>query len=156
MWDIFFECSSQKEKKSRGGQETTQGKWMEGSSNATLLANLLEDIRTTKQNLAISSDAIATAQASFNTHYTTFLTLANQLEVKFKEIELRESAREDRENEATKKLQERESKCEEKEQRIAMRKKEMSAHQQKWNEIEQMMLKNATQLPTVIRFNVSM
>jgi hypothetical protein len=122
-------------------------------------ANLLESIRTTKKNLIASSEAITVAHASFTTQYNTFLTLAEQLESKFQELEVREGAVKIIANEVGDKdqqLKERERECTEREQKVQVREREVETKEAKWNETEKRMQQNAAKLPNVIQINVGM
>ena len=122
-------------------------------------ANLLEDIRTTKKNLSLSSEAINQAHTAFTNHYNTFLTLAEQLEAKFKELEVREASVEKREGDVKlreQSVEDREKKCTEREKKVEADCKEVVAKVEKWNETEKRMQQNAAKLPSVIRIDVSM
>jgi hypothetical protein len=120
--------------------------------------NLLEDIRATKKNLTLSSEAINQAHTAFTNHYNTFLTLAEQLEAKFKELETREVAVEKREGDVKvreQQVDDREKKCVEKEQKVAADCREVLVKIDLWNETEKRMQRNAAELPSVIRIDVS-
>ena len=121
--------------------------------------NLLEDIRATKKNLTLSSEAINQAHTTFTNHYNIFLTLAEQLEVKFKELETRELVVEKREGDLKVREQQveyREKKCIEREQKVEVDCKEVSAKIEMWNETEKRMQQNAAKLPSIIRIDVCM
>ena len=122
-------------------------------------ASLLEEIRTTKKNLTLSSEAINKVHKSFTDHYNTFLALAEQLEGKFKELEVREVSVEKREGDVKAKEQqvkEREKKCIEREQKMETSNKKALANIEKWNEIEKRMQQNASKLPSMIQIDVGM
>jgi len=120
-------------------------------------ANLLEEIRTTKKNLSLSSEAILTAHTNFTNQYNTFLSLAEQLENKFKELEGREDAALKKENETSGKaqqLEEREKKCVEKEKELEAREQKVKVNEERWTETENRMQQNAAKLPNVIQISV--
>ena len=103
-------------------------------------ASLLESIKTTKKNIIINSEAVITAHITFNNNYNTFLTLAEQLEDKLKEIEVREHGAEKRQKEIEDKdqqLHQRESTCNERERKIETREKEVVAKEDKWVAVEE-------------------
>ena len=122
-------------------------------------ASLLESIKTTKKNIIINSEAVITAHITFNNNYNTFLTLAEQLEDKLKEIEVREHGAQKRQKEIEDKdqqLHQRESTCNERERKIETREKEVVAKEEKWVAVEKRMKENANKLPNIIKVNVGM
>ena len=126
-----------------------------GGSNA----NLLEDIRTSKKNLTLSSEAITTAHAAFTIHYNSFLILAEKLEGEFKELEVREGAVDKREKDVKAQedqLQEREQKCTEREHKVVVREGAVTTKEERWTATEKKMQENTNKLPSVIQFNVCM
>ena len=119
-----------------------------GGSNA----NLLEEVRATKRD-------ITTAHATFTTHFNTFLSLAEQLEVRFKEVEGREAEVEKREN----KLKDADQQYEQRERNSLAREKEVKERERlviemetRWKETEKRMEANAAKLPTIIKLSISM
>jgi len=120
-------------------------------------ANLLEEIKSTKKNISISSEAILTAISSFTNQYNNFLTLAEQLENNFKQIGVREVAVEQLALEMkrkTQQLEERERKCVERENELEVRDKIVSGREEKWIATERRMDQNAAKLPSIINLNV--
>lgn len=86
----------------------------------------MEDIQKNKKTLSSSSEAILTAHTSFITNYKDFLSLVEKFEEKVRDLELREGAVKQLQNEVLKEkenLQLREKKCVEIEQRLARREK---------------------------------
>ena len=120
---------------------------MEGSN-----ANLLEEVRATKRD-------IITAHTTLTTHFNTFLSLAEQLETRLKEVEGREGEVEKREN----KLKGADQQYEEMKRRSLGREKEVEDRERsviekeaRWKETEYRMEANAAKLPSIIKLNISM
>ena len=119
-----------------------------GGSNA----NLLEEVRATKRD-------ITTAHTTFTTHFNTFLSLAEQLEIRLKEVEGREVEVEKRENKlrgADQQYEERERRSLGKEKEVEEREKTVVEKETRWKETEKRMEANAAKLPTIIKLNISM
>ena len=119
-----------------------------GGSNA----NLLEEVRATKRD-------ITTAHTTFITHFNTFLSLAEQLEVRFKEVEGRELEVEKKENKlkgADQQYEERERRSLGKEKEVEERERTVIEKETRWKETEKRMEANAAKLPTIIKLNISM
>ena len=82
-------------------------------------SKLIQDIRTSKEQLNLASQAVTQAHSSFTSQSTSLITLIDQLEGRFKELEDREQAVEKREKEVGDKIQlvqVREQRCAEREQ----------------------------------------
>ena len=119
-----------------------------GGSNA----NLLEEVRATKRD-------ITTAHTTFITHFNTFLSLAEQLEVRLKEVEGRELEVEKKENKlkgADQQYEERERRSLGKEKEVEERERTVLEMETRWKETEKKMEANAAKLPTIIKLNISM
>ena len=119
-----------------------------GGSNA----NLLEEVRATKRD-------ITTAHTTFTTHFNTFLSLAEQLEIRLKEVEGREVEVEKRENKlkgADQQYEERERRSLGKEKEVEERERTVLEMETRWKETEKRMEANAAKLPTIIKLNISM
>ena len=119
-----------------------------GGSNA----NLLEEVRATKRD-------ITTAHTTFTTHFNTFLALAEQLEVRLKELEGREGEVEKRENKlkgADQQYDERERNSLAREKKVEERERTVLEMEARWKETEKRMEANAAKLPTIIKLNISM
>ena len=131
-----------------GGQTSNQAQQTMGGSNA----NLLEEVRATKRD-------ITTAHTTFTTHFNTFLSLAEQLEVRFKEVEGREVEVEKRENKlkgADQQYEERERNSLAREKEVKERERSVIEMETRWKETEKKMEANAAKLPTIIKLNISM
>ena len=119
-----------------------------GGSNA----NLLEEVRATKRD-------ITTAHTTFTTHFNTFLSLAEQIEIRLKEVEGREGEVEKRENKlkgADQQLEKRERNSLAREKKVEERERTVIEMEARWKETEYRMEANAAKLPTVIKLNISM
>ena len=119
-----------------------------GGSNA----NLLEEVRATKRD-------ITTAHTTFTTHFNTFLSLAEQLEIRLKEVEGREVEVEKKENKlkgADQQYEERERKSHAREKEVEERERSVVEKETRWKETEKRMEANAAKLPTIIKLNISM
>jgi peptidoglycan hydrolase CwlO-like protein len=120
---------------------------------------VLEEIKATKKDLISSYEDVTKAHKTFITRFNSFSSLTDQLETKFKELEVREAAVQKREKENEDKNQlllEREKKCGERELQVAMRESEVSVKEEGWRETEKKMQQNAAKLPNVIHLNISM
>jgi uncharacterized protein (DUF3084 family) len=121
--------------------------------------NLHDSVTKSKQNLLASSEAISSAHLTFTTHFTSFLSVADQIEQRFKELEEREAKLGKREVDVTAKelaLKDQEKKCLEREQKVEQREQDVTTQEHKWKETEKRMELNASKLPTVIQLNVGM
>ena len=119
-----------------------------GGSNA----NLLEEVRATKRD-------ITTVHATFTTHFNTFLSLAEQLEIRLKEVEGREAEVEERENKlkgADQQHEDRNNKILAREKEVEERERSVTEKEARWKEAEERMQANAAKLPTIIKLNISM
>jgi len=121
-------------------------------------AGLFEEIRSTKRNLNLLSQAILTALTTFTYQFNAFLILAEQMESDFKEMEVREAAMDQLVLEMkgkTHELEERERKYVVIEKELKMKHRIVKENKEKWTEIERGMKQNAAKLPTVVHLNVS-
>ena len=119
-----------------------------GGSNA----NLLEEVRATKRD-------ITTAHTTLTTHFNTFLSLAEQLDTKLKEVEGRECEVEKREKKlrgADQQYEEREKRSLGKEKEVEERERTVIEMETRWKETEKKMEANAAKLPSIIKLNISM
>jgi hypothetical protein len=120
--------------------------------------NLFDDILTTQKHLSSTSDVIVTAHATFTNHYNSFVSLAEQLQAKVKELAEREGIVEKREREVAEKaqqLQEKENNFTEREKKLVEKERELATKEERWGETEKRMQQNAAKLPSVIKLNVS-
>ena len=119
-----------------------------GGSNA----NLLEEVRATKRD-------ITTAHTTFTTHFNTFLSLAEELEIRLKEVEGREGEVEKRENKlkgADQQYEERERRSLGREREVEERERTVIEMEARWKETEKRMEANTAKLLTIIKLNISM
>ena len=121
------------------------------------MVNLAASITSARGNLASTSTAFSLALTNLSSSAKEYFSVADNIELRFKELEEKETALKVLEEQITKKnkdLEAREKTCVERENKVSQREKDVGVKEAEWKSTEQRMALNASKIPTLVNLNV--